>query len=268
MFQDKNLRAQAVAVPLFYGIVEAVAIGLYCVWAWKVGWTKAPKDEHICVVVSKTYEVDSTTENDDDEEDDCELDPEAGDSENGEEDVVVVDTKRLAKEELTLASGEEQTQVIPGSGGFWSHVLPPALIRWTSSILSRQPRVTSRRSLGKASSDVQKRTSKGKNKRGAVVSGPARHRLGTADTSICSGMSNHDTEECSSPAFSCQSSISPADDPVTVPVRLESEVMTLQLPSLEERIENSSEDSSGTSSSDNNSVEEENENDENADANR
>ncbi|CAB9501753.1 Ileal sodium/bile acid cotransporter [Seminavis robusta] len=59
MFTGKE-RAQAVAVPLFYGIVEAVAIGFYCLWAWKMGWTKAPANENFCVIVSKTYEVDDT----------------------------------------------------------------------------------------------------------------------------------------------------------------------------------------------------------------
>ena len=56
MFDGKE-EAQAVAVPLFYGVVEAVAIGIYCVWAWKVGWTKAPPDEKLCVVVTKSYEI-------------------------------------------------------------------------------------------------------------------------------------------------------------------------------------------------------------------
>ena len=57
MFDDKTERAQAVAVPIFYGLVEAVAIGIYCVWAWKVGWTKAPADEKLCVVITKSYEI-------------------------------------------------------------------------------------------------------------------------------------------------------------------------------------------------------------------
>lgn len=56
MFSDPNERAEAIVVPLFYGLVEAVIIGIYCVWAWKVGWTKAPSDEKLCVVVSRTYE--------------------------------------------------------------------------------------------------------------------------------------------------------------------------------------------------------------------
>jgi predicted Na+-dependent transporter len=59
MFTDPNERAEAISVPLFYGLIEAVIIGIYCVWAWKVGWTKAPADEKLCVVVSKTYEVGS-----------------------------------------------------------------------------------------------------------------------------------------------------------------------------------------------------------------
>ena len=57
MFSNPDEQAAAVSVPLMYGMVEAVIIGLYCVWAWKVGWTKAPKDENICIVVTKTYEV-------------------------------------------------------------------------------------------------------------------------------------------------------------------------------------------------------------------
>ena len=57
MFQDPVDRAQAVAIPLFYGILEAIVIGIYCLWAWKVGWTKAPKDEKLCVILAKSYEV-------------------------------------------------------------------------------------------------------------------------------------------------------------------------------------------------------------------
>jgi len=59
MFTDPNERAEAISVPLFYGLVEAFIIGIYCLWAWKVGWTKAPSDEKLCVVVTKTYEVEN-----------------------------------------------------------------------------------------------------------------------------------------------------------------------------------------------------------------
>jgi len=62
-----DARAQAVAVPLFYGLVEAVVIGFYCVVCWKLGWTKAPADENFCVVISKTYEIDETTTTTDDD---------------------------------------------------------------------------------------------------------------------------------------------------------------------------------------------------------
>jgi predicted Na+-dependent transporter len=37
MFSNVEDRAQAVAVPLFYGVVEAVAVGVYCIIAWKSG---------------------------------------------------------------------------------------------------------------------------------------------------------------------------------------------------------------------------------------
>ena len=57
MFPDPTERAEAVSVPLFYGIVEAVIIGVYCVCAWKLGWTKAPRDEKVshCVEMPKSH---------------------------------------------------------------------------------------------------------------------------------------------------------------------------------------------------------------------
>ena len=60
MFQGDDL-ATAVGVPLFYGICEAVILAVYCLGAWKVGWTKAPKDENICVVIATSYEVQEAT---------------------------------------------------------------------------------------------------------------------------------------------------------------------------------------------------------------
>mmetsp|Transcript_2280 Transcript_2280/g.4210 ORF Transcript_2280/g.4210 Transcript_2280/m.4210 type:complete len:542 (-) Transcript_2280:329-1954(-) len=68
MFTDPTERAEAVSVPLFYGVVEAIIIGVYCVWAWKVGWTKAPAKEKICVVMTKTYEVHGASHNIDDDD--------------------------------------------------------------------------------------------------------------------------------------------------------------------------------------------------------
>jgi len=57
MFPDKHQRAEALFVPLFYGLVEAVVIGLYCVIAWKINWTKAPASDPLWKVMAMTYEV-------------------------------------------------------------------------------------------------------------------------------------------------------------------------------------------------------------------
>eukprot|EP00594_Rhizosolenia_setigera_P001151 CAMPEP_0178946402 /NCGR_PEP_ID=MMETSP0789-20121207/4263_1 /TAXON_ID=3005 /ORGANISM="Rhizosolenia setigera, Strain CCMP 1694" /LENGTH=336 /DNA_ID=CAMNT_0020626385 /DNA_START=1 /DNA_END=1011 /DNA_ORIENTATION=- len=58
MFKGEEL-AEALGVPLFYGMVEAVSVAVYCVIAWKLGWTKAPATESILKVISTSYEVES-----------------------------------------------------------------------------------------------------------------------------------------------------------------------------------------------------------------
>lgn len=57
MFTNGQERADAMGVPLFYGLVEAVVLAAYCIFAWKRGWTKAPKNEKLCVMLTTTYEV-------------------------------------------------------------------------------------------------------------------------------------------------------------------------------------------------------------------
>lgn len=57
MFDDKDERAAAMNVPLLYGVVEAIVLGLYCLIAWKRGWTKAPPNEPVCKMLSETYEL-------------------------------------------------------------------------------------------------------------------------------------------------------------------------------------------------------------------
>lgn len=57
MFSDPVKRGQALCVPLFYGLVEAVVLGFYCIMAWKCGWTKAPRDDKFCTIIMATYEV-------------------------------------------------------------------------------------------------------------------------------------------------------------------------------------------------------------------
>jgi predicted Na+-dependent transporter len=56
MFSGSDL-AIAVSVPLLYGLFEAVILAIYCLSCWKIGWTKAPKDENICTVIFTSYEV-------------------------------------------------------------------------------------------------------------------------------------------------------------------------------------------------------------------
>jgi len=57
MFQDSEMRAEALVVPIYYGLAIACILGLYCVIMWKQGWSKAPRDEKLWVVITRTYEV-------------------------------------------------------------------------------------------------------------------------------------------------------------------------------------------------------------------
>jgi len=56
MFEGKDL-SEAMGVPLFYGFVEAFILGIYCIVAWKVGWTKAPSNVLFWNVIYLSYEV-------------------------------------------------------------------------------------------------------------------------------------------------------------------------------------------------------------------
>jgi len=63
MFKGDELSV-AIGVPLFYGLCEAVVLAVFCLGAWKAGWTKAPADESICVVIAKTYELEEAHQED------------------------------------------------------------------------------------------------------------------------------------------------------------------------------------------------------------
>mmetsp|Transcript_8399 Transcript_8399/g.12267 ORF Transcript_8399/g.12267 Transcript_8399/m.12267 type:complete len:434 (+) Transcript_8399:436-1737(+) len=63
MFQGEEL-ATAMAVPLYYGLLEAVILGFYCIGAWKLGWTKAPKNINFFTMIGTSFEV-LTTEHGD-----------------------------------------------------------------------------------------------------------------------------------------------------------------------------------------------------------
>lgn len=54
---NRYMHADAMGVPFFYGVVEAFAIGCYCVWAWKSNWTKAPANTPFWEMVLTSYEV-------------------------------------------------------------------------------------------------------------------------------------------------------------------------------------------------------------------
>lgn len=56
MFDGNDLK-EAMGVPLFYGIVEAVFLAFYCIVAWKFNWTKAPKNISLCQAIGTSYEV-------------------------------------------------------------------------------------------------------------------------------------------------------------------------------------------------------------------
>lgn len=56
MFEGDELN-DAMGVPFFYGVVEGLFIGIYCIGAWKMGWTKAPRDENFWTVLVTSYEV-------------------------------------------------------------------------------------------------------------------------------------------------------------------------------------------------------------------
>jgi hypothetical protein len=56
MFKGDDL-SEAMAVPLLYGLAEAVILGVYCIGAWKMGWTKAPSNTPFWTMLFRSYEV-------------------------------------------------------------------------------------------------------------------------------------------------------------------------------------------------------------------
>ncbi|KAL1507603.1 hypothetical protein AB1Y20_007222 [Prymnesium parvum] len=56
----KGDRGKAAAVPLVYGMAEMALIPLFALFAWRAGWTYAPRDENICAVLVKNYQPDAS----------------------------------------------------------------------------------------------------------------------------------------------------------------------------------------------------------------
>ena len=53
---------EASGVPLFYGMIEIMVIPLFALTAWRLGWTYAPKDENVCVVLVGNYQPTTSDE--------------------------------------------------------------------------------------------------------------------------------------------------------------------------------------------------------------
>lgn len=56
MFKGPEVQ-KAMGVPLFYGMVEAVLVGVFCVASWRGGWSKAPQNVSFWRMLTTTYEV-------------------------------------------------------------------------------------------------------------------------------------------------------------------------------------------------------------------
>mmetsp|Transcript_20610 Transcript_20610/g.23513 ORF Transcript_20610/g.23513 Transcript_20610/m.23513 type:complete len:414 (-) Transcript_20610:372-1613(-) len=56
MFKGDEM-AEAIGVPFYYGLIEAAVLGLYCIIAWKAGWTKAPRNISLWKAITTSYEI-------------------------------------------------------------------------------------------------------------------------------------------------------------------------------------------------------------------
>ena len=63
LFPNPAIKAQALAVPLFYGMVQATVVTLYCIICHYANWSKAPKTDKLCAAMTKTYELDGPAKN-------------------------------------------------------------------------------------------------------------------------------------------------------------------------------------------------------------
>lgn len=47
----------AMGIPFFYGVCEAITVGSFCIGCWKAGWSKAPSDAPLWLVLFTSYEI-------------------------------------------------------------------------------------------------------------------------------------------------------------------------------------------------------------------
>ena len=93
---DSELLSQAMRVPVIYGLVEAVSIGLYLLVFWKLGWSKAPSDEHFCTVITKSYELREDDKESEDVEDMDVYEAEGGSDNFNDQDVTALEMTGVA----------------------------------------------------------------------------------------------------------------------------------------------------------------------------
>lgn len=52
--EEQNI---AVGVPFWYTGMQTLFVGIFCIVAWKIGWSKAPANENIFKVLLNSYEI-------------------------------------------------------------------------------------------------------------------------------------------------------------------------------------------------------------------
>eukprot|EP00541_Cyclophora_tenuis_P011535 CAMPEP_0116551656 /NCGR_PEP_ID=MMETSP0397-20121206/6073_1 /TAXON_ID=216820 /ORGANISM="Cyclophora tenuis, Strain ECT3854" /LENGTH=384 /DNA_ID=CAMNT_0004076561 /DNA_START=15 /DNA_END=1170 /DNA_ORIENTATION=- len=120
MFDDPDERAAAVSIPLLYGGLQALVIGIYCILGWKLGWSKAPASDGFCTIVSTNYEIESIGQVGSEEED--ETDEEGARRLDGDEVESHPQSRpRTSTEELECIE-EEDNEDDDSGGGLWGWI--------------------------------------------------------------------------------------------------------------------------------------------------
>ena len=53
---------RALGVPFFYTGMQTTIVGVFCLLAWKAGWSKAPTDDNIFKVIIQNYQADGDSD--------------------------------------------------------------------------------------------------------------------------------------------------------------------------------------------------------------
>lgn len=82
---NPRLLADAAAVPVLYGLIEAVCLALFCLVMWKLGWSYSPKEAGLCASIFGDFQPRHVAEP---APGDANADAVADDAEAGRKDVV------------------------------------------------------------------------------------------------------------------------------------------------------------------------------------